>query len=216
MCIFNIIVNTNCSLLTIHCSLINQPRHTEADAVEIPRVLTVEHSVEVELHAGVNGVVEAEVEVAFHLGVPLAVAGEVVVAFEECSEVIVDVEAKAEGEESVGDVRDTRPFRADIVAYVEPVGDIVLEEQVERGCRVRLHKAVGHAGERDGEVCHQGDLGHPFVAFKDLDLGADDERLHVVGPVTDSLVVEAAVRAVVLQPQFGELGDTEAQHCGGQ
>ena len=30
---------------TTHCSLINQPRHAEADPVEIPGILAVEHSV---------------------------------------------------------------------------------------------------------------------------------------------------------------------------
>lgn len=159
---------------------------------------------------------EAEVEVAFRLGVPLAVACEVVVALHEGSEAFADVEAEAEGQEGAGDVRHARPFRAHIVADVEPVGDVVLEEQVERRGRVGLHKAVGYAGERDGEVGHQGDLGHPFVAFEDFDLGADDEWLHVVGPVAESLMVEAIVRAVVLQSQFGELGDAEAQHRGGQ
>ena len=93
------------SLPTVHCSLINQPCHAESDAVEISRILAVEHSVEVELHAGMHGVVEAEIEIALHLGVPFAVTGEIVVAFEECSEVFCDVKSKAEGQESGGDVR---------------------------------------------------------------------------------------------------------------
>lgn len=156
---------------------------------------------------------EAEVEVAFRLGVPLAVAGEVVVALHEGSEAFADVEAEAEGQEGAGNMRHARPSRAHIVADVEPVGDVVLEEQVERRGRVGLHKAIGHAGERDGEVGHQGDLGHPFVALEDFDLGADDEWLHVVGPVA---VVKPAKSAVVLQSQFSELGDAEAQHRGGQ
>ena len=173
------------SLLTVHCSLINQPCHAESDAVEISRILAVEHSVEVELHTGMHGVVEAEIEIALHLGVPFAVAGEIVVAFEECSEVFCDVKPKAEGQESGGDVRYPRPFRADVVADVEPVGDVVLEKQVERRGCVGLQKTVGHAGERYGEVGHQGDFGHPFVAFEDLDFGADDERLHFVRPIAE-------------------------------
>ena len=138
---------------------------------------------------------EAEVEVAFRLGVPLAVACEVVVALHEGSEAFADVETKAEGQEGAGNMRHVRPFRTDIVADVEPVGDVVLEKQVERGGRMGLHKAVGHAGERDGEVGHQGNFGHPLVALEDFDLGADDERLHVVGPAA---VVKPAKGAVVL------------------
>ena len=82
---------------TAHCSLINQPRYTEADPVEIPGILAVKHSIEVELHAGMHEAGEAEVEVAFRLGVPLAVACEVVVALHEGSEAFADVEAEAEG-----------------------------------------------------------------------------------------------------------------------